>query len=286
MIYTKMTPGNGEKIIFKPIFIVGVPRSGTTLLQSLLSASPDAYSLPETHFFSTIMPRISKANTDLLGLSNLSQILSLIERYMDLKLSASTCAILKKKSHDRSLTGKEVFEILLEWYAQHEDTEKKLRVIEKTPLHLLHMVEIASLYDDALFIQIVRDPRNAISSVLDTAFVNSRCLPWHAQRWNYFILMANRFMDTAPKRFISIRYEDLVDFPERTVLKVCEFAGIRFEQQMLLNFEYERKRNTLAQKEPWKTPRNPGIITQDNRAWRKRLSAPKHGPSSAIPKKT
>src|SRR4051794_7029657 len=42
----------------RPIFVVGAPRSGTTLVQCILSANSQAYSLPETHFFSVVLPAL------------------------------------------------------------------------------------------------------------------------------------------------------------------------------------------------------------------------------------
>ena len=42
----------------QPIFVVGCPRSGTTLVQCILSASSHAFSLPETHFFSYLLPAL------------------------------------------------------------------------------------------------------------------------------------------------------------------------------------------------------------------------------------
>ena len=41
----------------KKIFIVGSPRSGTTLLQGMLAAHTDVFSLPETFFFAKVLPR-------------------------------------------------------------------------------------------------------------------------------------------------------------------------------------------------------------------------------------
>ena len=42
----------------RPVFVVGCPRSGTTLVQCILSASSSAFSLPETHFFSWVLPTL------------------------------------------------------------------------------------------------------------------------------------------------------------------------------------------------------------------------------------
>lgn len=63
-----------------PIFVVGVPRSGTTLLQSLLSAHSSTYSLPETHFFPTILPRLSELTLDLQQEDGLNCALALITK--------------------------------------------------------------------------------------------------------------------------------------------------------------------------------------------------------------
>ena len=46
-----------------PIFIVGYPRSGTTLLQSMLYTQKNIYSFPETHFFTKILPLVNGKNS-------------------------------------------------------------------------------------------------------------------------------------------------------------------------------------------------------------------------------
>ena len=259
-------------MLYAPIFVVGVPRSGTTLLQSLLSASPDAYSLPETHFFEFILPRLSKEADETLTEEDLEQALSLLKLVMGLNPPERKRLALGAEAKNGLLTGKTLFEFVLEWYRPASDQTKELRVIEKTPLHVECMEEIFTLYTNASFVHIVRDPRNAISSILNTPFVASTCLPWHAQRWNLILHLAWTFRQIAPRNIISIRYEDLVEDTETTLKRVCAFVGLTYDLKMLVAFAEEANKNFVSSREPWKTNVRAGIIKHDVMAWTSRIS--------------
>ena len=55
-----------ENLSQNPIFIVGFPRSGTTLLQSLLCTQKGVVSFPETHFFDIIAKTIKTTSNDVI----------------------------------------------------------------------------------------------------------------------------------------------------------------------------------------------------------------------------
>src|SRR5207253_9121480 len=58
-----------------------------------------------------------------------------------------------------------------------------LRVIEKTPLHVLHLNTIGEAFTDAVFVNVVRDPIDVASSLQGVPFTSSRSMLSHAQRW-------------------------------------------------------------------------------------------------------
>ena len=70
-----------------PIFIVGYPRSGTTLLQSLLATQENVYSMPETHFFTAISRSIKTNEKGYVEATCLSQIFKELSRVMNLEFS-------------------------------------------------------------------------------------------------------------------------------------------------------------------------------------------------------
>src|SRR5262249_28338226 len=119
----------------RPVFVVGCPRSGTTLVQCILSASSHAFSLPETHFFSEVAP-------DLLGRPDLSALDEFIEQ--------------------------------VEAHRPDTDTARTLRAVEKTPRHVLHLDTIDACFPDALFINVVRDPIDVASSLRGVPWEPSR----------------------------------------------------------------------------------------------------------------
>src|ERR1700687_1396500 len=63
---TRSGPMSGSSLS-RPIFVVGCPRSGTTLVQCILSASSHAFSLPETHFFSYVLRYIGAIPSTRIG---------------------------------------------------------------------------------------------------------------------------------------------------------------------------------------------------------------------------
>lgn len=251
-----------------PIFIVGLPRSGTTLLQGLLSSSPEAYSLPETHFFSVILPELAKRPDDLLAPSDVESLLDLVRRLMELELPH---ARLEAKAEAQELTGKDVFECILEHYRPPEGGAG-LRVIEKTPGHVEYLDQIAEHYPAARFVHVVRDPRNAISSVLQAPFNATRWLTWHAIRWSMTLRLVEAFAAREGDKIASVRYEDLVTDTVGVLRRVCEFVGLVYDVRMLEGYADQIERNVLERELTWKEDAG-GPIRYEPLAWKKRLTA-------------
>src|SRR5205814_8286588 len=111
----------------RPIFVVGCPRSGTTLVQCILSASSRAFSLPETHFLSWALPTCALSPTTRIGVDEVTCIRSALET--ELKLPDTFWTGLKPE------VAIDVFMAVVDYFRPAPD----LRVIEKTPRHVLHM---------------------------------------------------------------------------------------------------------------------------------------------------
>lgn len=258
-----------ESRVQQPIFVVGVPRSGTTLLQSLLSAHSHAYSLPETHYFSTVLPRLHKSAKEPFDEERLSDALALLQDLMDFRPSDEQRTQLIVQATQGELTGRYLFEFVLECYRPLGG--ERLRVIEKTPLHLEHMPEIFAIFPDARFVHIVRDSRNTISSLLETTFAPTRWLFWYTQYWNYALSLSDRFSKQYPDTILTVRYETLVEDTSSTLQGICEFLGIQFEGEMVAGFSTQQERNVLIDREPWKNQRPNARIHNDPDIWKNRL---------------
>jgi hypothetical protein len=250
----------------RPIFIVGCPRSGTTLVQCILSASSEAFSLPETHFFSALLQATGLTPETQVGSEQIRFASEVLRTEAELTLPASFWSTLQSRPGLRAL---DIFLAVVEHY--RPALQPGLRVIEKTPRHVLHLDTIASTFPDAVFVEVVRDPIDVASSLLGVPFESSRSMLSYAQRWSESIQAARAFSRDQPGRLRTIVYEKLVREPLATVRDLCTFVGLRYESAMLEEFGREAGRN-VGRGEAWKRDVTSGVIMDRKGVWRTRMT--------------
>jgi hypothetical protein len=155
-------------------------------------------------------------------------------------------------------------EVLCDIYAKKHG---KIRWIEKTPNHILHLAKIRELYPKAKIIRIIRDPR-------DSAMSMAR-LPWTSHSfiencflWKKWYINSIKFIQS-DKQTLEIRYEDLVIEPKKTLDLVCDFCDIEFELSMLDTSHSGKMVSSKA--EPWKSQVSKPIDTKRVTPWKKEL---------------
>ena len=229
-----------------PIFVVGLPRSGTTLLATMLSSHPRIDCGPETYFFRWL----PKDPSPLLD-----------ERSWPDAATDFVCDLRPKsepKVHELfGLTREQVREelgrrepsvaaMLESLTATHARVGGKARWAEKSPGHLTHLPLIRRTYPDAAFVRIVRDPR-------DTAMSMTR-VHWASDSLVvdlYEVAMRDRRFDGPARRdprLITVRFEDLVTDPEAVLRSICGFVGEKYSGEMLAPKE---RPATLGGDEEW-----------------------------------
>lgn len=249
----------------KRIFLVGSPRSGTTLLQSMLYAGGELYSMPETHYFR-------------LGIGRgycIEQIKAPIYRFIMSKgLNNKVLSFLSRKHFINSfffhydnittIKGKEIW-------------------LEKTPDHLFSIREIRKVDSNAHFIYMNRNAIDVIPSMIDMwkreaqyktplkrwlASVNNflitllwfksvkksivlfRESPWLARGIrDYFYV--NNFYELNKDKFITINYDALLENTQVELKALCKNLGINYRSKML-DFKSVTK-DIITTKEVWKS---------------------------------
>jgi hypothetical protein len=250
----------------RPIFIVGCPRSGTTLVQCILSASSLAFSLPETHFFSHVLQAIGATPETPIGPSEIRLASAAFETEAELTLPATFWAGFEGRPNVRA---RDMFLALVEHYRPAHGAG--LRVIEKTPRHVLHLDTIARAFPDAVFVDVVRDPIDVASSLLGVPFESSRSMLSYAQRWLESIQAGRAFARAQPGRLHTMVYERLVREPEAAVRELCTFVELPYEAAMLAEFGREAGRN-VGRGEAWKRDVKSGVIMNRQGVWRTRMT--------------
>jgi hypothetical protein len=218
----------------RPVFVVGGPRSGTTLLAAMLAAHPAFDCGPETHGLSRWARLGSRERARILDRRDWPEratryvcSLSLGKRPVHTLYGLSRADVRAwLATRDPSLAA-----LLESLTAQRAARRGRARWVEKTPRHLEVPELILAGWPEARIVRIVRDPRDAAVSLTRVPFGTSSLLT------NLSVL--GRMNEAAAgfyrrdRRSLTLRYEDLVADPERELRRVCEHIGEGFSTAML-----------------------------------------------------
>ena len=202
-------------------FIVGVPRSGTTLLRLMLDSHPALAIPPETQF----IPDAAAAwRASAEPLPAVLEAISAHRFWGDLGIEVS--ALRERLASNPPLSLAEVLRMLFSMYAEGQG---KPRWGDKSTNHLAHLALIAELLPEVHFVHIIRDGRDVYLSTQGLWFGPSTPHAAAAQ-WRREIQTARQ---QAPNNYLEIRYEELVASPEPTLRSVCGFLALPWDEGML-----------------------------------------------------
>lgn len=206
-----------------PFFIVGCPRSGTSLLRNLLRSHPHLAIPSESHF----IPPCYRAFGDPANAAEALRTSRFILqtswlKYWDLEISPEAFADCR--------TYRELVCRLFSVYARQEGA---IRWGDKTPQYVAEMPAISQLFPEAKFIHIIRDGRDVAHSWLRTRY-HPRNYYTAAQLWRQFVEAGRSFGASAAKGvYLEIRYESLLADPNSVMRTACEFLDEPFVEAVL-----------------------------------------------------
>ncbi|MGZ4034522.1 MAG: sulfotransferase family protein [Bacteroidia bacterium] len=217
-------------------FIVGMGRSGTTMLTNMLNSNPEIIASPENEFiihsYSSFYqkdfgdPAVVDSFTDIFN-HNFNRVISIWKPGPELK---NDIARLPVKSFAN------VCKLAYLNYPLSQKRKENVKwVIDKNPSYSLHIDTLQELFPSAKFIVIVRDHRDNIVSRKKYSDEN---VPIHklAADWNYYYERIFKSMKKNKISYHLIRYEDLASDPTRSLRSLCAFIDIPYSEQML-NFQ-------------------------------------------------
>jgi len=239
-----------------PVFIVGYPRSGTTLLQGLLATQPGIYSLPETHYFNVIEKEISvDANGNILP-ACLDGVFEKIREKMEFQFDEEEKGIIYRLTEEKKCTSKTLFECIvartLFLRKKEDELFASFRWLEKTPYHANFLDRIAMFYPAVQILHIVRHPVPAVYSRKRNFPYNKETPVFRlAAHWNHIQQNVERFKEHSPGTVHTLRYEDLVKDPGKELETITDFLNIPFDAAAISRAAQATRPFILAT-EPWK----------------------------------
>jgi hypothetical protein len=198
----------GNSTAQRPIFRVGCPSSGTTLLQSILEAHPNISCGQETDFLVSCRPIVEG-------------------RYW-------------KKLQDYGFEQKywyeKVAELFRSFKVDYAQKQGKTRWADKSPCYTPHLDFIHALFPDCQFVHIIRDGRDVVNFHQKRWGYKSAVKAVYV--WKRYVTVAREYGKTLPAdQYFEFRYEDLVSDPEPTAKAIFDYLQETWNPQYL---EYDK----------------------------------------------
>ena len=206
-----------------PVFVLGCPRSGTTLLyHMLLSSGGFAVYRTESHVFSLLAPKYRN-----LGRRRTKE--KLLAEWLKSKkfrLSGLDPEVIRTKVLQECDNAGAFLRIVMESIADQQSVE---RWADCTPAHLLSIRDIRRTIPTAKVIHIIRDGRDTAVSLEKLGWIKP--LPWDEAQgalvaglyWEWMVRAGRRYGREMGTDYIELRFEDLVATPRDALARVGKF---------------------------------------------------------------
>jgi hypothetical protein len=254
-------------------FIVGCPRSGTTLLQRILDAHADLAICPETFWVVYFFKKRIGLTPEGLAIPDLIPRLFEFYKFYRMKMGREELEKLLEGPvpYSRFVTG------VFDHYGEYRG---KPLVGDKTPDYVRNLATLHSLWPTTKIVHLIRDGRDVCLSAVNwkrkAGRLASLFSSWEqhpvttaALWWEWHVRQGQESGRVlGPNVYYELRYESLVSRPDEECVKLCDFLGLPFDQAML-NFHEGRTKTEagLDAKNAW-LPITPGL-----RDWRLQMPA-------------
>jgi hypothetical protein len=213
----------------RPVLVLGVSRSGTTLLKEMLDSHSQLAIPTESYFVPQLWDRHSRT-------FDREAFLEDVGRLARVQEWGVTPDDVRARLPDNTTAADGIRAI----YRSYADARGKPRFGDKTPSYMQSLDLLDRVFPDAQYVHLVRDGRDAGLSFLEMRrkprfnLARPRGIASFASQWKLEIENARELgRRVGPARYHELRYEDLVREPEAKLRRVTSFLGLEFEPDML-----------------------------------------------------
>jgi hypothetical protein len=210
----------------QPIFIMGAPRSGTTMLASMLAAGDGVLALPEMHYIHDLLKEEM-----LFGEVSKDDIFERLKKHFmfaDLRIANNDNEI---KTLVKNNT-KETIKYILDEYNKKYVNKKYNYWVEHSPHNYNYYDVMLYHFPNAKFVHILRDGRAVYRSTKETDWGYKDVITG-ARNWERIVEHCLILGNAHPNNVMRVKYENLTRAPEKYIKLICGFLDIDYQQSML-----------------------------------------------------
>ncbi|HKJ87602.1 MAG TPA: sulfotransferase, partial [Gammaproteobacteria bacterium] len=225
-----------------PVFIVGMPRSGTSLTEQIIASHPQAFGAGELSEVERLVNELRNAHKrrpypEVIKEAGAQELARMAEAYLD---------------HVRSLAP-----------------EGAERISDKMPQNFLHIGTISLMFPNARIIHTNRDPldtclSNYMQNFASAGLTFSYDLENLGHYYRLYQSLMEHWREVAPLPIYELRYEELVENPEEEIPRLLEFVGLPYDEACLEPHKAKRQTKTAS----YDQVRQP-IYKKSKKKWRK-----------------
>lgn len=226
---------------YNTLFILGNPRSGTSLLRLMLHNHKSIVSPPESGFSHWWLSKWGNWEAQDNTLQKISYFVDDIFKSKKIelwKLNKDTLLSIIYKEKPENY-GQLIQCVYLAFEKNYSDVEV---IADKNNYYIKHLKDLPKIWPNAKYLHIVRDGRDVACSYQEVTQLNSNS-PYKPQlpatiaeiasEWESNNFAINQFTSSMGHNSFLVKYEDLILNTKETLLSICEFLKIAFDEQML-----------------------------------------------------
>jgi hypothetical protein len=247
-----------------PVLVLGVRRSGTTLLRVMLDRHSEL-AVPDESYF---IPQLADRHLRRVDIDDFLDDLRRLEAPAEWGLPLDQ---VRPRLHDGMSVGEAIGTV----YAVYAAEQGKPRWGDKTPMYMQNLRLLERLFPDALYVHLIRDGRDAAVSFLSMpqglmteTWMQPHTAVEFACQWRTEVAGARRLgRRVGSERYLEVRYEELVGDAEASLRAICDFARLPYESSMV-DYAGKVDVSTKPHQQNLKRPPTPGL-----RDWRTEMSS-------------
>ena len=208
------------------VVVIGCPRSGTTLLRTMLDRNPGLHVHPhEPQFFRGLERRFGQ------NINDVERAIRYVSQHPYVASEMDEGRVREAFGGKQGSPVSTFISSYVEtWASDHRDQVPVL----KGPNWIYHLPRLEEWFNGLRVIHAIRDPRGSVSSQISRwpQFSVLQC----AARWRRAIRAAKQWGADHPGQYIEVQYEDLLNSPEEPLNRLCDFMGVDYTE-LMLSFE-------------------------------------------------